>query len=410
MKQSDGSDHSILVSPARRERFLTFSPPDITDSEVAAAAEAIRSGWLTTGPRVKQFENEIAQRTNAPAALAVNSCTAATECALAALGIGPGDAVITTTMTFVSTLHAIGLVGATPILVDAEADTLNIDVSRLSDAAELAKRRGLRLRGVLPVHYGGGPARLDEIFSFAEHHGLAVVEDAAHAIGTSYKGQPIGAIRNDLHAVAFSFYATKNLATGEGGMLTASPALIDEARLWSLHGMSRDAWNRYGKGGSWFYEVVRPGFKCNMTDVAAAIGLAQLARFDEMQTRRAEIAHAYQQGLSDLELFDLPTEAPDTQHAWHLYSVKLRPGRIRLNRNELIDELGRRNIGTSVHFIPAHLHPYYADKFGFGSDDFPVSMAAFERLISLPMSPAHSKDDIADVIDTLADIVNDYSV
>lgn len=395
-------------SALRRDSFLAFSPPSITVREEEAAVGAIRSGWLTTGPMVKSFESGLRHRVGAESALAVNSCTAATECALAALGIGQGDAVITSAMTFVSTAHAIGRVGATPILTDVEPDTLNIDVARLEEARHRALGAGLKVRAVLPVHYGGHPARLDDIHDFADRHGLAVVEDAAHAIGASYRGEPIGAIRNATHAVAFSFYATKNLAAGEGGMLTGDQDLIDEARLWSLHGMSRDAWNRYGQGGSWFYDVIRPGFKCNMTDVAAAIALVQLDRLDSMQQRRREIVARYSAALAPLEIFDLPVAESDVQHAWHLYPVKLRWGRLRLDRDGVIEELSRRNIGSSVHFIPVHLHKYYAEKFGYQPDDFPEAFSAYRRLISLPLSAAHSDQDITDVIDTITDIAQEY--
>lgn len=369
--------------------------------------DALRSGWITTGPRVAQFEGDFATAVGAPGALAVSSCTDALQIALAALGVGSGDAVFTTAMTFVASVHVIEHVGATPVLVDIDPATLNIDPARLEEAIATTARDGrLRPRAVIPVHHSGQPCDMASIIDIARRYGLAVVEDAAHAIGAAYDGVPIGAPIPDLeHAIAFSFYATKNLTTGEGGMLTASEALLDEARLWSLHGMSRDAWNRYGEGGSWFYEVIRPGFKCNMTDVQAAIGLHQLRRLGGFQRRRRELVARYRSGLEDLLEIELPVESSGTTHAWHLFVVRLHDATLKIDRGQLIGELAQRQIGASVHFIPIHLHPYYRDKYGFEPGDYPIAHREYHRMVSLPLYPGMEDSDVDDVVEAIHDIV-----
>ena len=319
----------------------------IGDAEIDEVVDTLRSAWITTGPKVKRFEAAFADTVGQPEALAVSSCTDALQVALAALEVGPGDAVFTPTMTFCATAHVAEHLGATPVLVDSVSDTLNIDTMALRSAIERVVAEGtLRPRAVIPVHHSGHPCDMDEIFEIAEEFGMAVIEDAAHAFPAAYRGRPIGTIVDGTvpHAVVFSFYATKNLTTGEGGMLTASPDLLTEARLWSLHGMSKDAWNRYDKGGSWRYEVVRPGFKCNMTDIQAAIGLHQLVRLDGMQRRRHEIVKRYLEGLADLPL-DLPISRPEVDHAWHLFVIRLQTDRLRIDRGEFIVQLAN---GTSV--------------------------------------------------------------
>lgn len=391
-----------------RTEFLPFSPPSIGEAEIDAVAETLRSSWITTGPKVKQFEAEFADRVGADDALAVSSCTDALQIALAALGIGPGDAVFTTTMTFCATAHVVEHLGATPVLVDVEPDTLNIDPDRLADAIARVERGGkLRPRSIIAVHIGGHPVDMDAVLSIAARHELALIEDAAHALPAKYGGVTVG----DVHAgsvpraVAFSFYATKNLTTAEGGMLTAGPDLLDEARLWSLHGMSRDAWKRYGQGGAWRYDVVRPGFKCNMTDIAAALGLVQLARLEGFQQRRSEIVARYEAGLGDLDEIDLPSVRDGVESAWHLYPIRLVLDRMRIDRDRFIDEMAARNVGTSVHFIPLHLMSFYRDRYGLTAEQFPVATAEFERLVSLPLHPGLTDRDVDDVVDSVRDIL-----
>ena len=385
-----------------RSEFLHFSPPLIGEEEIDEVVKTLREGWITTGPRTQRFEAEFGQRIGAPAALAVNSATSAMHVALAVLGIGEGDEVITTPMTFVSTVHVIEHQRARPVLVDVEADTLNIDPARL-EAAITPKTKA-----IMPVHLYGHPADMDPIYDIAQRHGLAVIEDAAHALPARYRGRMIGAPKSGFdfpNLVAFSFYATKNLTTGEGGMLTGPVELIDEARTWSLHGMSRDAFKRYTSEGSWRYDVVTPGFKYNMPDIQAAIGLHQLERLDAMQRRRRAIVAQYDEALGQLQEIERPVEREGVESAWHIYLLRLNPDRLRIDRAAFVDELRKLNIGTSVHFIPVHEHTYYRERYGFKPEDFPVAHAQFERMLSLPLSPAHSDQDVADVIDAVTEVV-----
>jgi dTDP-4-amino-4,6-dideoxygalactose transaminase len=416
-----------------RSLFLPFSPPLIGEEEIAEVIDTLRSDWITTGPKVRRFEEEFAAFIGAPAALALNSCTAALHTALVALGIGPGDAVITTPMTFCSSVHVIEHVGARPILVDVEADTLNIDPARIEEAIEVEDGRrktesgspssvprspSSRIKAILPVHLYGHPCDMDALTQIAQEHNLAIIEDAAHALPAKYKGQYIGGWKMEdgnpnsefriPKLTCFSFYATKNLTTAEGGMLTGSPEFIEEARIWSLHGMSRDAWKRYSSEGSWYYEVVRPGFKYNMTDIQAAIGLHQLRKLPQFQARRREIVRRYNEAFSQFEELQIPTERPEVEHAWHLYVLRLNVERLNVSRNQFIEELKARNIGTSVHFIPIHLHPYYRDKYGYQPKDFPVAYREYQRIISLPLYPRMSDRDVEDVIEAVVEVVKRY--
>ncbi len=391
----------MTVSPlrARRAEFLTFCPPAIGEEEIHEVVDTLRSGWITTGPKTRRFEGEFARSLGAPGALALNSCTAGLHTALVTLGIGPGDEVITTPLTFAASVNVIEHVGARPVLVDVEPDTLNIDPDAIARAITP------RTRALLPVHYAGHPAELDAIHTLAQQHGLAVVEDAAHALPARYRGRPIGAGTNP---AAFSFYATKNLTTGEGGMLTGEPAFLDRARVVSLHGMSRDAWKRYAKGGSWRYDVLLPGFKYNMTDIQAALGLCQLQKLPDFQRRRRAVVRAYTEAFADDPAFEVPVARAHVEHAWHLYVLRLRPEALRIGRDQFVDELTERNIGTSVHFIPIHLHPYYRDTYGYVPDSFPVAHGAFARMLSLPLHPRLDDGDVGDVIEAVLDIARTY--
>ena len=388
-----------------RDTFLPFSPPFIGDEEIAEVVDTLRSDWITTGPKVRRFEEEFAAFIGAPAALALHSGTAALHVALAALGIGPGDAVITTPMTFCSCVHVIEHVGARPVLVDVEPDTLNIDPGGIAKALDSSP---FNIRAILPVHLYGHPCDMDAIGEIARRHDLAIIEDAAHALPARYRGRRIGSppeIRDLRGVTCFSFYATKNLTTAEGGMLTGPPDLVEEARLWSLHGMSRDAWRRYSAEGSWYYEVIRPGFKYNMTDIQAALGLHQLRKLPQFQARRREIVQRYNEAFSRFEELQTPVERPEVEHAWHLYVLRLNLERLKISRNQFIEELKARNIGTSVHFIPVHLHPYYRDRYGYKPEDFPVAYREYQRIVSLPLYPRMSDQDVQDVIDAVAAVV-----
>jgi dTDP-4-amino-4,6-dideoxygalactose transaminase len=384
---------------ARRE-FLLFSPPAVGQEEIDEVVDTLRSGWITTGPKTRRFETAFAQRVEAPSALGLNSCTAGLHLALQVLGVGRGDEVITTPMTFCASANVIEHLGAIPRFVDVEPDTLNLDPQAIEAAVTV------RTRAILPVHYAGHPADLDPIYDIACHRGLGVVEDAAHALPARYKGRLIGSGTNP---AAFSFYATKNLTTGEGGMLTGSPELLERARTLGLHGMSHDAWKRYGPGGSWFYSVEDPGFKYNMTDVQAALGLAQLRKLDRFQQRRRQIVEAYNRAFQDIEALELPVERPEVEHAWHLYLLRLRPDTLRIGRDRFIEELTARNIGSSVHFIPIHLHPYYQRRYQHAPEAFPVTLSNYRRMLSLPLHPLLTDGDVNDVAGAVLDIVTRFA-
>src|SRR5579859_1410357 len=395
-----------------RANLLPFSPPLIGEEEIAEVVDTLRSDWITTGPKVKRFEQEFATFLGAPAALALNSCTAALHVALKTLGVGPGDAVITTPMTFCSGVHVIEHVGAHPILVDVQPDTLNIDPSRVREAIEKsisAQAHTGRIKAILPVHLYGHPYDVDAILEIAREFKLAVIEDAAHALPAKHRGLMIGSNAGSISIpvlTCFSFYATKNLTTAEGGMLTGPPELVDEARIWSLHGMSRDAWQRYGSEGSWYYEVTRPGFKYNMTDIQAALGLHQLRKLNDFHTRRREIVQMYDTAFAQLQEFQTPVQRAEAEHAWHLYVLRLQPERWRISRNRFIEELKARNIATSVHFIPVHIHPYYRDKYRYKPEDFPVAYREYQRMVSLPLYPRMRDQDVTDVIDAVLDVAS----
>ena len=372
-----------------RPEFLPFSPPFIGEEEIAEVVDSLRSGWITTGPKTKLFEKEFAAFTGAPAALALSSCTAALHTALVVAGIGPGDEVITTTMTFTATVAVIEHVGARPVLVDIEPDTMNIDPVQVAAAVTE------RTRAIIAVHYGGHPCDLDALQAICDKHGLLLIEDAAHSLPAKYKGRMIGSGSN---LVAFSFYATKNLTTAEGGMLTGTPEMIETAGVASLHGMNRDAWKRNDKTGSWRYDIVMPGFKYNMTDLQAAMGLQQLKKMEMILRRRREIVAQYRELLEPLGVLDLPVERADCESAWHLLPVRIREGALKISRDEFIAGMREQNIGTSVHFIPVHTFTYYREKYGFKAEDFPVAFRESERLVSLPLHPGLLEGDIEDVV------------
>jgi dTDP-4-amino-4,6-dideoxygalactose transaminase len=377
-----------------RQGFLSFSPPDIRDVEIGEVIESLRSGWITTGPRTSRFEADFAAYVGAEAALGLNSGTAAMHCALASLEIGAGDAVVVPTMTFNSAAHTIEHVGARPVFVDAEPATLNPDPDLIEKALS-----DPTARCILPVHLYGQPCD-KRIFDL----GPPVVDDAAHALPARLGEQCVGGSRRADVLTAFSFYATKNLTTGEGGMLTGPRALIDEARIWSLHGMTKDARHRYEAGGSWRYDVTRAGFKYNMSDIQAALGLVQLHRLPEMHERRKHIAERYTSHLGKTDEIQLPQVCTGSEHAWHIYAIRLHLDRLTIGRDRFIEELTQRNIGTSVHFIPIHLLTYYRDKYRLSPEDFPVATREFERLISLPIYPAMTDADVDDVVEAVAGV------
>lgn len=387
----DASDQTPL-------RSVPFYRPDIGEEEVAAVAETLRSGWLTVGPRTHEFEQAFASSVNAPYAVAVNSCTAALHLALDGLELKAGEEVITSTLTFTATGASIVHAGGRLVLADVTPDTLNLD------PADVVRKVTARTRAIVPVHFAGHPAPMDDLLAIARQHHLTVLEDAAHALPASYGGKPIGSIGD---MTAFSFYATKNLTTGEGGMLTLSDGnLAERLQTRRLHGMSRNAWRRYSSEGSWRYDVAYPGFKYNMTDMAAAMGLVQLRRLPALHRRRQQLAALYTELLVDLPELQLPATRADVGHAWHLYVVRLQPDRLRLHRDAVIEALKAAGVGTGVHFIPLHLLSYYRDTFGYRPSDFPVASEAAECIISLPLFTLMADDDVRYVAAALRAIID----
>jgi dTDP-4-amino-4,6-dideoxygalactose transaminase len=387
-----------------RAEFLPFSSPDIRDAEIAEVVDTLRSGWLTTGPKTRRFEEEFASYVGARHAIALNSCTAALHLALEAVGVSAGDEVITSPMTFAATGEVIRYLGAEPVFVDIDPVTMNIDPVLLEGTLE----RCSRPKAIVPVHMAGLSCDMDVIMSVAERHRLRVVEDAAHTMPTHYKGRAVGTIGD---VTCFSFYSTKSIATGEGGMATTDDdRLADRIRLMSLHGISRDAWKRYTDAGSWYYEILAPGFKYNMPDVTAALGLAQLRRVDEFHRRRQAMAKRYNAAFQELSGYlEPPTEAPeDGVHAWHLYIIKLKLERLDIDRDQFIEEMKRRNIGCSVHFIPLHIHPYYRETYGYTSDSYPRAHATYMRIVSLPLYPKMTDADVDSVIEAVTAVCREH--
>lgn len=376
-----------------RDDFLVFGRPALGEEEIAEVVATLRSGWIGTGPRVARFEELFRQYIGAEHAVAVNSCTAALHLAMLVSGVGPGDEVITTPMTFCATANAVLHTGARPVFVDVERDTGNIDPERIEAAITP------RTKALLPVHFAGRPCRMDLLEALARRSGLLLIEDAAHAIEAAFRGRKIGTI-GDL--TCFSFYVTKNVVTGEGGMVTTNRGdLADRIRMYALHGMSRDAWKRFTDEGYRHYEVLVPGFKYNMTDLQAALGIHQLARIDQGQRRRREIWERYDQGLADLPVARPAPVEGDAVHARHLYTILVHPEEGGKARDEVLNELIRLKIGTGVHYTALHLHAYYRERFGYRRGDFPNAEHIGDRTLSLPLSAGLTDRDVADVIEAV---------
>lgn len=384
-----------------RDTFIPYNVPDITEAEIDEVVATLKSGWLAKGPRTAQFEKQFAEYLGAKYAIAMNSCTAALHMALVAKGIGPGDEVITTPMTYVATANTIIHTGATPVLADIDYRTTCIDPD------EIEKKITPKTKAIVPVHYSGQVCDLDRIYDIADKHNLFVSEDAAHALWSRYKGRLIG---NSLQgAASYSFYATKNLCTGDGGMLvTDDEEIATKARMFSNSGMSQNAWNRYAKGGTWKYDIAEFGFKNNMFDMQAALGLVQLGRLEEMQERRLSVAARYQEAFGAMDAIDEPFVPEYTLHCWHLYVMRIVPEVLTIDRDQFIVELNQRNIGTSVHFIPVHNMSAYTKRFGYQPQDFPNTQKHFERCISLPLYPTLTDEQVQYIINAVRDIAEKY--
>jgi perosamine synthetase len=399
------------------DQHVPFFRPDIRQAEIDEVVDTLRSGWLTTGPKVHAFEESFSAAVHADHALAVNSCTAALHLAVDALGAGAGQAVLVPTMTFAATAEVVRYQRATPVLVDCDPFTLNMDLADAErKAAQLSAGRPpanlprrLRLTGMMPVHVGGLMLDIDAVREFAARHGLWVVEDAAHAFPAAWRRSALDPWQQCGEGTAaitcFSFYANKTMTTGEGGMaVTSERALIDRMRVMALHGLSADAWQRYSAHGSWDYQITAPGYKYNLTDIAAAIGIQQLARAEAMRAARERIARRYYHALAGLDEIELPPDSANRLHAWHLFPIKLRLERLDIDRAGFIHELNRAGIGSSVHWRPLHLHPYYRETFGWRPADLPVATRVWERLVSLPIFSGMQEEEIAAVIDTVTDL------
>jgi dTDP-4-amino-4,6-dideoxygalactose transaminase len=379
---------------------VPFHVAAVGEEEAQAAADVIRSGWLTMGQRTFEFERKFAAYVGAPHAIAVVSGTAALHLALEAFGIQAGDEVLLPTTTFTATAEVVCYLGARPVLVDVEPHTMNLD------PVDAERRITSRTKAIIPVHIAGVPCEMQQIQDLASAHGLRVVEDAAHALPASYHGTPIGALSE---VTAFSFYATKTLTTGEGGMLTTgNDQAAERMRIMRLHGIEREAWKRYSGDGSWFYQVLEAGFKYNMTDIAAAIGLVQLGKCDDLSTARHAVADRYTAAFSGIASLQVPDNHTDRKTSWHLYVLRIRPENLSIDRDRFIAELKNRGIGTSVHFIPLHLHPFYQKRFGYKPGDFPQAEAEYARAFSLPIYPTMTDAEINAVINAVSEVTHTF--
>jgi len=378
--------------------FIPFSRPEIDNAEIDEVVRTLRSGWLTTGARTAQFETEFRDYVGAGHALAVNSGTAALHLALAALGIGPGDEVITTALTFCATVNVVIHVGATPVLADVQSDG-NIDPS------SVVRRISPRTRAIIPVHFAGAPCDMERIWSLAKKHHLFVIEDAAHAAGTFYQDRHVGSKDFPSNAVAFSFYATKNMTTGEGGMVTANDeTLVNRMRSLALHGINKDAWGRYRENGNWYYEVLEAGFKYNLSDIQSAIGIHQLHKLERFIERRRQYAEIYNGAFAHIEQLEVPEPARNGRHSWHLYVLRLNLDKLTIDRAGFISELQKSNIGTSVHFIPVPLHPFFKARAALPENECPECLKLYNCLVSLPLYPSMTEEEVFYVADSVRQI------
>jgi len=383
-----------------RPDFLKFSSPHITKEDIYAVSEALKSGWLTSGEKTQLFEEKFAEFIGSKYAVAVSSCTAALFLSLVANDVKPGDEVITTTFTFVSTVNVIHHLGAIPILVDIKEEDFNIDPLAIQKAIST------KTKAIIPVHYSGNPCEMKEINDMAKKNNIAVIEDAAHAIGAEYDGKNVGSEGN---LTCFSLFPTKNITTGEGGVITLNDVKIKERLLkLRLHGMSKDGWKRYRKEGSWYYEIQEPGYKYNMSDINAALGLSQINKIEYLNKRRASLVKIYSQELDKIDGIKFIKPKPKNKSSWHIFPIWINQKVLGLSRNELINELWKRNIGTSVHFIPVHYQPFYQQYYGYKKGDFPVAEKIFEGILSLPLYPGMKDEDVFYVTNAIKDIIKHH--
>lgn len=398
------------------EGFLPFSMPLIEEDDIDEVLDTLQSGWITTGPKVKRFEEEFAKYLGCKHAIAVNSCTAALHLALDAVGIKEGDEVITSPMTFAATAEVIRYFKAKPVFVDIDPNTMNIDSEKIEEYLAMVSTtdRSSQARCIIPVHFAGYPCEMDRILNIAKKYELVVIEDAAHAFPAFYHERMIGTIGD---ITCFSFYANKNITTGEGGMATTeNENWAERMRIMSLHGISKDAWKRYTAEGNWYYEIIAPGYKYNLTDVAAALGIAQLRKAHKMWEKRDRIAAIYNDKFRNVVEIETPTTRGDDkkqrelkrQHSWHLYVIRLNLESLTISRNQFIEELKNRGIGTSVHYIPLHIHPYYHHTYGYKAEDLPVAYEMYKKIISLPIYAKMKDEDVERVVEAVKDVIRIY--
>ena len=402
-----------------KKDFIPFALPCIEEEEIAAVVETMRSGWLTTGPKTQEFELRFGEAVGAGYALAVNSATSGVHLALEAVGVGLDDLVLVPTWTFTATAEVVRYLGAHPVFVDIDRHTLNFDIVKLEQKIlEIQRKHGSKLKAIMPVHFAGQSCEMDEIVNLAIRHGLYVVEDAAHAFPTEVRSRSISnnecrarIIGSVGHVTVFSFYATKTIATGEGGMVTTDDLVIaNRMRLMRLHGINRDVWNRYtSTTPAWYYEVVAPGYKYNLTDIASAIGLCQLAKADRLNIRRQEIAAQYHSAFAEQPELEVPSiKHSEGTHAWHLYVLRLNLDRIKISRDRFIEEMAQHGVGCSVHYLPLHMQPYWKERYALNEAEFAVASTEYQRIVSLPIYPNLTQANVNKIIKEVLTIVNSY--
>lgn len=390
--------HIVAEKYNVRSKHIPFYRTPVTASQTRAVTEILKSGWLTTGTACHELERRIAEYIGVKYAVGVNSCTAGLHLALIVAGVKPGDEVITTPYTFVASAEAIVHAGAKPVFADIDGETFNLSSSSTS------ARINSKTKAIMPVHIAGLPCDIDSFRQLARRHNLRVVHDAAHAIGAEYRGRKIGSIPD---ITCFSFYATKNITTGEGGMITTSNnRWADRLRVLRLHGMDKQAWKRYQKSGSWYYEVKELGYKYNLADLNASIGLAQLDEFEKMQMKRTRVARWYDEALADVDEVSIPPRDDHSVHAWHLYIIRIDPARLTINRDEVIRQMSKAGVDCGVHFIPLFLQPHYRKTYGLKAKDFPNAHRLYKRVITLPFFPGISKAEVVEVVRRLKKIIH----
>jgi perosamine synthetase len=383
------------------KKFIPFFLPFIGQEEIEGVIDTLKSGWLTTGPKVKEFEKGFASFVGTKYALATSSCTAALHLSLEVLGLKETDEVITSPMTFAATAEVIRYFKAKPVFADIQPDTMNIDPKKILAYLEITNIS--KVKAIIPIHFAGHPCDMDAIMEIAKKYNLKVIEDAAHGFPAKYRGKMIGTIGD---TTCFSFYPNKNITTGEGGMITTkNRKWAEQIRIMSLHGISKDAWKRYMARGSWYYKIIAPGYKYNLTDIAAAIGLAQLKKTKLFLKRRNEIVFIYNKTLKEIPEIEIPPVKDDIEHSWHLYIIKLNLERLSIDRNKFIELLKQRGIICAVHYIPLHLHPYYRRLYGYKAKDYPIAYNTYKRIISLPLYPQMTNEDVEYVLSTIKDVI-----